>query len=114
MGTSANISYDILLKTTDHNKIDREFKKNIFDNIFFKNLGGLKNNSLEVLFNNNKWEQNPKQFCIDRYGESSFYSIILMVNNISSIFSFKRNNFKDFIIYAPPRKEMIKILSYSR
>lgn len=114
MGQMANIANDILFKTTDQKKIDNEFKKNIFENVFFKNLEGLKEKSEIVLFNNPKWEQNPKIFCLDKYDEAGYYKVILMINNIPSMFSFKSENFKDFKIYAPVRREMLKVLSYSR
>jgi hypothetical protein len=111
-GTSADIRTDISLKTTDQRKIDVEFSKNIFHNIYFKNLEGLKEKSDIVLFNNDKWEQNPMKFCLDRYKEVGFYKIILLINDVGSMFNFKSENFKDFKIYAPPRREMMKILSY--
>jgi hypothetical protein len=114
MGENANIANDILFKTTDQKKIEQEFAKGIFDNVFFKNLEGLKSTSDVVIFNSDKWEQNPKQFCIDRYSETSYYRVILMVNNIPSIFSFKAENFKDFKIYTPVRREILKVLSYSK
>ncbi|MEO5350435.1 MAG: hypothetical protein H7836_12415 [Magnetococcus sp. YQC-3] len=112
MGTSANIASEIFSKTTDQYRIDLEFSKEIFNNVFFKNLDGLKENSNIVLFNNPKWEQNPKQFCIDHYGDPGIYKIVLLINSIPSIFSFKSDQFKNFKIYAPKLNDIYKVLAF--
>ncbi len=112
MGSTANIATEIFSKTTDQYKIDLEFSKNIFNNVFYKNLDGLKNNSDIVLFNKSNWEQNPKQFCIDHYGNPGLFKIVLLINNISSIFSFKSENFKGFKIYAPKQNDIYKVLAF--
>ena len=114
MGEIANLENDMAFKITDHTKIENEIKKNNYDNIFFKNLEGLKERANVVLFNNPKWEMNPKQFCIDNYNGVHFYQVILLINNIPSVFTFKSENFKDFKIYAPPKREILRVLSYSR
>jgi len=112
MGETANIAEEIILRTTDRRKLDIEFSKGIFDNIFFKNLEGLLEKSEVVIFNDPKWEQNPHKFSLDYYGEVSYCNVIMLVNNVASMFSFKSENFKDFKIYVPLRREILKVLSY--
>jgi hypothetical protein len=114
MTTEANLITELSIKTTNSFLIDEEFSKNILDNIFFKNINGLRMNSDLITFNSDLWEQNPKQFCLDYYKSSDFYKIILLVNDIPSIFSFKRNNFKDFKIYAPIENDIFKLLSLKK
>lgn len=113
MGTSANIAVDIFRKTTDHQKIDAEFNNSIFDNIFWINQEGLLREAKTVIFDKDKWEYNPQQFCLDHYNDVSFYRIVMMVNNIGSIFEFKRDNFKDNKIRVPIVNEIYNILAYA-
>ena len=112
MGENANIAVDIIQRTTDSKKIDNEFKKNIFDNVFFNNLEGLKENSQVVKFNNDTWKHNPQKFSLDYYNDVSYYKVVLLVNNISTLFNFKKENFKDYEITVPEEEEILKVLSY--
>ena len=112
MSTDANIINELLAKSTDQSNLDDEFKKDIFDNIFFKNMDGLLSNANKISFNKPNWEQNPKQFCIDQYNEANLYKLILLVNNIQSLFAFKSSNFINTQIYAPRISDIYKVLSY--
>jgi hypothetical protein len=112
MGTSANIAVDIVERTTDQKKIDNEFKKGIFDNVFFSNLEGLKENSKIVKFDNDAWKFSPQKFSLDYYKDVSYYKVILLVNNISTLFNFKKESFKDYKIIVPNENEILKVLAY--
>ncbi|MBC8427442.1 MAG: hypothetical protein H8D97_00980 [Proteobacteria bacterium] len=114
MGESANIANEIFSKTTDHFKIDNEFKKSIFRNIFWRNREGLNVGAEKVLFDKDKWELNPQQFCLDYYNNIAYYKIVMIVNNIGSQFEFKRENFKDSKIIAPAVNDIYNVLAYAK
>ena len=91
-----------------------EFKKPIFQNVFFQNLDSLKLDADSVEFSDDTWYQRPEKFCYDHYGEQYIFFIILLTNNITSIFNFKPNNFPDGKIIAPKLKKISKFTSYIR
>ncbi len=93
-------------------KILQEFKKPIFQNIFFQNIDALKLNAEEVLFSDNTWHQCPQKFCLDYYDEPYFFMVILMANNITSIFNFKLDNIPTRLIIAPKKSKISKLVSY--
>ncbi len=62
-----------------------------------------------VEFSKTLWNMRPEAFCFDFYKEHNFYPIILLVNNISTIFKFTPENVEDRIIIAPKFKIIIKI-----
>ena len=99
--------------STDKNKIIAEFKKPIHQNVFFNNIEILQDNSDYILFNVEKWYMRPEVFCSDQYKEPYFYQIIMVVNNIKSIFEFVPDNFIDRIIIAPYRNQVLSLLSFS-
>ena len=53
----------------------------------------------------------PEVFCLDFYNEHNYYPIILLVNNISTIFEFKIENLDQRIIIAPYEETIIKVLN---
>ena len=93
-------------------RILNEFKKPIFQNIFFQNISALKQNADKVEFSDNTWHQRPEKFCLDYYNEPYLFMVILLINNIKSIFSFKIDNFSDRMIIAPKKSKISKIVSY--
>lgn len=107
-----NIAHDIVLQITDISKIQFEFAKPLFRNIFYRNKKALISNAEKIKFSKDIWELNPRQFCLDIYSETLFDKIILLVNNLKSSFEFKRDFFKDNIILAPKVESILKILSY--
>ncbi len=96
----------------DKIKVIEQFKNPINENVFFNNLELLQTNSDLVLFDNDRWFMRPEVFCKDHYGEPFYYQVILIVNNIKTIFDFTPDNFIDRIIVVPFRKDIIKLVSY--
>lgn len=90
--------------------IINEFSKPLFLNRFYINLDGLIYNSKKINFNNNKWIQNPQKFCLDHYKIHDYYIVVLLVNNIPSIFDFDKHNFKDGVILAPSEQSILKTI----
>lgn len=99
--------------STFTNKIIYEFSKPIHQNVFFTNLTILQENSDYILFDVEKWFMRPEVFCNDNYSEPYLYQVILLVNNIKSIFDFIPDNFVDRIIITPYRQQVQNILSLS-
>ncbi len=89
----------------------QEFKKPIHQNCFFTNLEVLQKQSDYVEFNNTRWKMRPDAFCSDYYEQHSLYPIILLVNNISTIFKFTVDNVSERIIIAPHYKIIVEILN---
>jgi len=104
----------------DVKKIFAEFKKPIFNNVFFNNLASLRINSDFIDFNADRWYQRPTVFCLDIYTEPQLFQIILLVNNIKSFLEFTPDYFLKIgelihtkhVIIAPYRSEIRKILSF--
>ena len=96
----------------DKTKIIEEFKKPLNENVFFRNLTTLQSSSELVLFDNDRWYMRPEVFCKDQYEEPYYYQIVLLVNNIKTIFDFVPENFIDRIIIAPYPKDILKLISY--
>lgn len=88
-----------------------EFVKNPNLNVFFKNKDGLKFNSTTVEFKSLKWNYNPMQFCSEYYGEQYFYPIILVVNDLSSMYQFNNDVLNNFFL-APKLDFIMTLLSY--
>ena len=99
------------LFSTDKLKLIDEFTKPIHDNVFFNNFNHLNENSDLVRFDVEKWYMRPDVFCQDHYNESHFYQVVLLVNNIKSVFDFIPDNFVDRIIIAPYYQTIIRLLS---
>lgn len=95
-----------------------EFKKSIFENVFFTNLPILKTNSDYYDFTNDSWYQRPTVFCLDIYSEPQLFPIILLVNNIKTFFEFVPEKFNEMpdgrkIIIAPHFSTILDILKTS-
>lgn len=88
-----------------------EFAKSPNVNVFFKNKRGLQLNSSTIKFDNLKWNYNPLQFCADHYKEQYLYPIILLVNNLSSMYEFNNIILNNYFL-APKLEFMMSILSY--
>jgi hypothetical protein len=99
MSIHASTIVENLYRPQNNRIILEEFEKNIFENTFFVNLEYLISNSLQVNFKT-VYEQNPHKFCLDYYSSPEMYPIILLVNNIRSIFDFKASKLQN-IILAP-------------
>ncbi len=67
-------------------------------NSIFQNKQGLIETSKSIPFNTNKWNYNPQQFSFDQYENQYYYPVILIVNNIGSIYDFYMTNFPNGII----------------
>jgi len=107
----SNLQKHFAMQPYDQNKIFEEFNKPIHENLFMINLLFLKTNSDHVSFNNTKWEMRPEVFCLDQYEDRFyFYPIILLVNEISTIFNFTRENLKNGIIIAPLLEAILKFM----
>lgn len=78
----------------------QEFRKPIHKNRFFNNRDYLLDSSTLVPFRKKNWFLRPEFFCYDYYGEPEFFHVVLLVNNISSRFNFRAENFR-LGIYAP-------------
>lgn len=88
-----------------------EFAKNPHVNIFFKNKKGLIFNSETMRFDEATWNYNPLQFCEDHYGNQYIYPILLMVNNLSSLYQFNMTVLNNTFI-APYENYIMKLLTY--
>jgi hypothetical protein len=98
---------------TFKNKLIYEFKNPIHQNVFFNNITILQDNSDFLLFNVEKWYMRPEVFCKDHYDEPYLYQVIMLVNNIKTIFDFVPDNFINRIIIAPYQKQIQTLLSLS-
>lgn len=94
----------------DISNIYSEFKKNILENRFFQNKDYLLNNSSRILFNSDNWHLRPEYFCYEFYKNPHYYPVILLINNISSRFNFRRDNFPNGIA-APTLSAISNILN---
>ena len=92
-------------------KILYEFNKPVHENCFFRNLDILREESEYISFNKESWRMRPDMFCSDYYKDHNLYPVILLVNNISTIFKFTAEDVKERIIIAPKYNIMIKMLN---
>lgn len=88
-----------------------EFKKSILNNRFFQNKQYLIDNSRLIRFDNDKWFLRPEYFSQSIYGDHNYYLVVLLVNNITSRFNFRRESFKDGVIYAPSKESIDRVLN---
>jgi hypothetical protein len=93
-------------KSTFIKEIWNEFTKPPHENIFFRNLDYLFRKSDLVEFNNDKWIMKPHVFCNDYYDEQDIFPVILLINDIGSIFEFNPDSFINKKILAPPFDEI--------
>jgi hypothetical protein len=97
MSTSANLFYEIIDRSSSIRNISYEFNNSIISNLFFKNKDYLILSSKNVKFKNN-WQYNPQLFCHEFYEISELYPVILLVNNLNSIFEFKAEVLSNTVI----------------
>lgn len=113
MTETANLIIEYQKQSNDGRVILAEFAKPLFSNIFYKNKKFLLDNSSKVDFNNNRWTQNPHQFCLDTYETQQIFPIILLCNDLKSLFEFNYDQMKG-IIKTPTLSSIISVLTYSR
>ena len=97
--------------TSTDNLIQKEFLKNINDNVFIKNRDFLIKSSLtkKIIFES-KWNQNPQQFCMEFYNSQYYYPIILLVNYIPTVFDFISSSFENRPILSPSQRDISQLL----
>lgn len=101
------------IQPIDYKSIISEFNKSIHENRFITNLDYLlyRDNVKYVDFSNDVWNMRPDFFCVDHYNHAFIYPVILLVNNLKTIFNFIPENFKDNLIIAPKINKIIKVLT---
>ena len=87
-----------------------EFAKPLFLNKFYINKDGLIYNSDIIKTFREVWKQNPQKLAMEYYDDFEFYRIILLVNNIPSVFAFDAKNLKNGQIIVPKKNTILKIL----
>ena len=111
MKQHSNLLKHFSAQSYEQKKITEEFRKPIHENLFLINSLYLKQNSELIFFNNTKWDMRPEVFCVDQYDERYyFYPIILLMNNLSTIFNFTKNNLKNESITAPFLDSILTII----
>ena len=108
MSQETNLELEYILTPQTIREILNEFTLDIFDNRFYKNKDFLIASANYIPFEST-WNLNPYQFCLDTYSVFEVYPVILLVNNLNSIFEFKLENIKDKII-APSTQSMYTLL----
>ena len=88
-----------------------EFSKNPNINVFFKNKHGLIFNAETIKFDNLKWNYNPLQFCSEHYGEQYLYPIILLVNDLSSMYQFNNVELNNYF-FAPKLEFIMALITF--
>lgn len=88
-----------------------EFAKNPNINVFFKNKQGLIFNAETIKFDNLKWNYNPMQFCADHYDEQYLYPIILLVNDLSSMYLFNNVELNNYFL-APTLEFIMALITF--
>jgi len=88
-----------------------EFSKSPNVNIFFKNKHGLQYNSTEIKFDDLKWNYNPMQFCQDHYDEQYLYPIILLINDLASMYQFNNVTLNNYFL-VPQLEYIMALISY--
>lgn len=87
------------------------FAKTPMMNKYFRNKAGLVYKAPTVKFSNHNWRENPLAFCRDQYNEQLLYPLILMCNNLGSIYEFIPDNLPNGII-APDQNVIARIAAY--
>lgn len=113
MPTTANLKLEPNSITTDGKIVLKEFYKPLNKNIFFKNKSYLVNNSKIVNFSKQSWRYNPQLYCLEEYDIAQLFPLILLVNDIRSLFEFTPEEMKSQII-TPKKFAITDIFSFSR
>ncbi len=113
MRTSSNLARHFSSYTSDIRALLNEFAKSPHSNIIYKNKKGLIDSAETVKFRSSSWNYNPMQFCVDFYERQYYYPVILVSNNIGSIYEFTQQNLNNKII-APKLSVIISLLSFDK
>jgi len=111
-------SIDVVKCFDENDQLSRnvlyEFGKSPHDNVFQVNKDSLRYYSSMITFDKHKWDMNPFQFCFDQYKKQYLYQIILVVNNLLTIFDFRKSNLRSGIVtpYENIIKEISKYILY--
>lgn len=111
MNNTSDLTKHYFNQPYNHNKVVDEFGKPIFENVFFRNIDMLLLNSTGVKFDNDSWVYRPMNFCQDYYNVAVLFHVVLLVNNIPTLFDFQPNNFHNKIILAPHKSKIFGLLS---
>jgi hypothetical protein len=95
----------------DVRKVLREFTKSIYNNAFYQNRDGLISDADLVPFSKDNWSGYPLQFCQDHYKHQYLYPVVLLANNLGSMFDFRSEKLLNNKIIAPKMTNIISILS---
>ena len=113
MRSTSNLARHYSSYTTDVRAILKEFAKSPHSNILFKNKKGLIDSATYVDFSKHSWNYNPMQFCFDHYERQYYYPVILVCNNIGSIYQFNQQALNNTIC-APDSKIIVSLLSFEK
>jgi uncharacterized hydantoinase/oxoprolinase family protein len=108
------ISNTLVNYKTKHKNIQyiiNEFDKPLFLNKFYINREGLIYNSDIIKTFREVWKQNPQRLALEFYNEFEFYKIILLVNNIPSVFAFDAVNLKNRHVLVPKKNTILQIIA---
>ena len=111
MPKTSNLITHFKFQTLDVANVLAEFKNSIHLNKFFENSENLWNNSTLVKFSQDNWRMRPDKFCLDYYSEPYLFPVVLLINNLGSIFEFLPTSFSDELIIVPDKSRIIKLLS---
>lgn len=84
--------------------------KSPMSNTIFKNKQGFILNSKLIKFDTDSWKHNPQLFCKDYYNDQYLYQVILICNDLGSIYEFTKDNLNKGII-TPHKSIIYKILN---
>lgn len=113
MRSSSNLDRYYLSIPSNARNILNEFGNSPHSNLIFKNKKGLIYHAELVDFDDNSWNFNPQKFCVDHYGSQFYYPIILVCNELKSIFQFNTKNIKGKII-APQAQTIASVLTFEK
>lgn len=98
----ARSSSNVLIQEKNVDNLVRRMKEHLISppmyNVIFKNKQGLLHNADRIQFKKNIWNENPMQFCLEQYKNQYYYPIILICNNLGSIYEFTADNLKRGIL----------------
>ena len=94
-----------------YNNILKEFTKSIHKNVFIINKDILLLNCDLINFNKGSWNMRPEYFSLDHYKHSFVYPVVLLANNLKSIFEFTQSNIRDNYIIAPKLTTITNLLT---
>lgn len=110
MSQASHVLVNFSQKYKNTQFVIEEFDRPLFENRFFINKAGLIYNSKTVSSFKNTWVQNPQKFALEFYGDYDFYRVILLVNDIKSVFRFDHKNLKNGVIIAPSKSVILQTI----